>query len=61
MSVFIKKVDLCGCGCVTLTNIAHTDDNNKRIIVNRGGLEKILDAMQEFVDDFDLQKKAVWR
>ena len=60
MESYMNKSDFQGHACVALTNIAHSDDNNKRIIAHAGGIEKILDAMEAFVGDYDLQKKAVW-
>jgi len=60
MSSHASNAALQADGCSALTNVAHGNDANKRTIAAQGGVEVILNAMEEFLGEVKVQRAACW-
>ncbi|KAG6613406.1 serine/threonine protein kinase [Phytophthora cinnamomi] len=47
-------------GCVLLTNLAHNCETNRRRILDGGGIDSVLQAMQTFPENPGVQKRSCW-
>lgn len=60
MSSYRSNADLQCHGMLALTNLAHENDPNKRLISSRGGVSTVLDAMESHLGEEKVQRQACW-
>ena len=60
MSSYLQNADLQCHGMLCLTNLAHENDANKRLIASHSGATTILDGMEAHLGSLKVQKQACW-